>query len=95
MTTDNYKIHKVGMRIPITWEAIAEHPRTGSYEPTGNKYTQWLAWWFGKQLYRYWRAVERRLTKFRHFEGVGGYDWEDAEYRDFEQRKEWVDEDRT
>ena len=90
LSTSIKEIYKVGMKLPFTWEAIVDNPRNGHYEPVGIKWVQWIGWWFGKQLFRHWKFVERRLRKFRHFKGVGGYDWEDAEYRDFEQRKEWV-----
>lgn len=86
------KIYKVGMKLPMSWEALAGSQRKGHYEPVGNKYTQWLSWWIGKQVYRFWKFVERRLSKFRHYESVSGYEWEDAEYREFEQKRKWVED---
>jgi hypothetical protein len=87
------KIAKVGFSMPMSWEALAGSQRKGHYEPVGNKYTQWLAWWFGKQVFRFWQFTESRLRKFRHFEGVVGYDWEEAEYRPFKQKRRWVEDD--
>lgn len=87
------KIAKVGFSMPMTWEALAGFDHKGHYEPVGNKYTQWLAWWFGKQVFRFWRFTESRLRKFRHFEGVGGYDWEEAEYQEFKQKTRWIEDD--
>lgn len=86
------KVHKIGMRIPISWEALTGSQRKGHYEPVGNKYTQWLSWWIGKQVFRFWQFVERRLSKFRHYESVSGYEWEDAEYREFSQKRKWVED---
>lgn len=39
---------------------------------------------------RLWTALEKVLRKFRHFEGVSGYEWDEAEYRKFEQKTVWV-----
>lgn len=86
------KVHKFGMKIPMSWEALAGSQRKGHYEPVGNKHTQWLSWWVGKQVFRFWQFVERRLSKFRHYESVSGYDWEDAEYREFSQKRKWVED---
>lgn len=86
------EVHKFGMKIPMSWESVAGSQRKGHYEPTGNKYSQWLSWWVGKQVFRFWQFVERRLSKFRHYESVGGYDWEDAEYREFSQKRKWVED---
>lgn len=61
------KVHKVGMKIPISREALAGTQRKGHYEPVGNKYTQWVSWWFGKQVFQFWQFVESRLQKFRHY----------------------------
>lgn len=84
-------VRKVGVKLPMTWEALAESQRKGHYEPVGNKYTQWAGWWIGKQVFRFWQFVERRLQRFRHYREVSGYDWEEAEYRGFEQRTQWVE----
>ena len=86
------KVHKVGIKIPMSWEALAGSQRKGHYEPTGNKYTQRVSWWIGKQVFRLWQIVERRLQRFRHYRGVSGYDWEEAEYRKFSQKRKWVED---
>lgn len=86
------KVHKFGMKLPMTWETIAGPQRKGHYEPTGNKHAQWLSWWVGKQVFRFWQFVERRLSKFRHYEGVSGYEWDEAEYREFSQKRKWVED---
>lgn len=85
-------VHKHGMKLPMSWEALVGSERKGHYEPTGNKYTQWLSWWFGKQVFRFWQFTERRLQRFRHYEGVSGYEWEDGEYRKFSQKRKWVED---
>lgn len=87
------KIHKAGMKLPMSWEALVGSERKGRYEPVGNKYTQWVSWWVGKQVFRFWQFVERRLQRFRHYESVSGYEWEDAEYRKFSQKREWVEDE--
>lgn len=86
-------VHKHGMKLPMSWEALAGSQRKGHYEPVGNKNTQWVSWWFGKQVFRFWQFVERRLQMFRHYEGVSGYEWEDAEYRKFSQKRKWVEDE--
>lgn len=86
-------IRKVGMRLPMTWEALVKDTRKGEYVPVGNKHIQKLDWWLGKQLFRLYRATERRLQKFRHYREVSGYDYEEAEYREFEQKKVWREEE--
>lgn len=83
--------HKIGMKHRMTWEALVGSQRKGHYEPVGNKYTQWMSWWIGKQVFRFWQFVERRLNKFHHYESVSGYEWDDAEYREFEQKRKWVE----
>lgn len=93
LSSSTKKVHKYGMKLPMTWEAVAGSQRKGHYEPTGNKYTQWLSWWVGKQVFRFWQFVERRLSKFRHYESVSGYEWEDAEYREFSQKRKWVEDE--
>lgn len=85
-------IHKVGMKLPMTWEALVADTRKGEYVPVGNKYLQKLDWWLGKQLFRFYQATERRLQKFRHYREVSGYDYEEAEYREFEQKRVWREE---
>lgn len=87
------KVTKAGFTVPMSWEALTRSQRNGRYEPVGNKYTQWLAWWLGKQVFRFWQFTESRLQKFRHFEGVWGYEWEAAEYREFKQKTRWVEDD--
>lgn len=85
------KIHKAGMRLPMSWEALAGETRRGVYVPTGNKFIQRIEWAYGLVLYKTWRWLEKRLDNNRHFYGVSGYEWEDAEYRDFEQKTKWVE----
>lgn len=85
-------VHKYGMKLPMSWEALAGSQRKGHYEPTGNKYAQRVSWWIGKQVFRFWKFVERRLQMFRHYEGVSGYEWDDAEYRKFSQKRKWVED---
>lgn len=87
------RVTKAGATVPMSWEALVGSDRKGHYEQVGNKYTQWLAWWFGKQVFRFWQFTESRLRKFRHFEGVGGYDWEEAEYQEFKQKTRWIEDD--
>lgn len=89
---DLKKIHKVGMKLPMTWEALVADTRKGGYVPVGNKYLQKFDWWLGKQLFRFYQATELRLQKFRHYREVSGYDYEEAEYREFEQKKVWREE---
>ena len=93
LTGKTIKVTKVGFTVPMFWEALTGSQRKGHYEPAGNKYTQWLAWWFGKQVFRFWQFTESRLRKFRHFEGMWGYEWEEAEYRPFKQKREWVEDE--
>ncbi len=85
-------VTKVGVKLPMSWEDLAGSQRKGHYEPVGNKYTQWVSWWSGKQVFRFWQFIERCLSKFRHYESVGGYEWEDAEYREFKQERKWVED---
>jgi hypothetical protein len=87
------EVHKVGIRVPFSWEALVDNPRNGHYEPTGVKWVQWIGWAYGLVLYKAWRLLERRLDKIRHFEGVSGYEWDDAEYREFSQKRKWVEDE--
>lgn len=87
------KVMKAGFTVPMSWEALIGNAPKGHSEPVGNKHAQWLAWWFGKQVFRFWQFTESRLRKFRHFEGVWGYEWEEAEYREFKQKTRWVEDE--
>lgn len=86
-------VKKYGMKIPFTWEALLDNPRNGHYEPTGIKWIQWIGWAYGLVLYKVWRGLEHLLNKSRHFEGVGGRDWEEAEYREFSRKRRWVEDE--
>lgn len=86
-------IKKLGVRIPLTWEAIANPRRNGHFENTGVKWIQWLTWLLGLVVFKAWIGLEKALRKFRHFEGVSGYDWEEAEYSQFEQKQKWVSDE--
>jgi hypothetical protein len=87
------EVHKVGVKVPFSWEYLVDNPRNGHYEPTGIKWVQWIGWAYGLVLYKAWRLLERRLDKIRHFEGVSGYEWDDAEYREFSQKRKWVEDE--
>lgn len=86
-------VQKAGMKIPFSWEALVQNPRNGHYEPVGIKWVQWLGWFAGLTLFKAWRGVEKLLHRSRHFEGVSGYEWEDAEYREFRQKRKWVEDE--
>lgn len=87
------EITKIGMKLPISWEALAGNPRKGHYVPVGVKWIQWVGWASGLALFKVWRALEKTLDKSRHFSGVSGYEWEDAEYQEFSQRRKWVEDE--
>ena len=84
-------VQKVGMKIPFSWEYIADNPRQGNYEPAGIKWVQWLVWALGLVVFKLWIGAEKLLRKFRHFQGVSGYEWEGAEYNPFKQKERWVE----
>lgn len=85
-------LEKRGMKLPMSWEAIYRtDSRRGVYVPVGNKFLQRIEWVYGLVLYKTWRWLEKRLDKIRHFHGVSGYEWEDAEYREFKQKTKWVE----
>jgi|SRR6185437_5725531 len=85
-------IEKRGVKLPMSWEALHRtESRYGTYVPTGNKLLQRVHWAYGLALYKTWRWLEKRLDKNRHFHGVSGYEWEDAEYRKFKQATKWVE----
>lgn len=88
---DPVKILKHGMLMRFSWEGLVGETRRGVYVPTGNKFLQQLEWAYGLVLYKIWRWLEKRLEKNRSFSAVSGYEWEDAEYRDFEQKTKWVE----
>lgn len=92
---EEYKhVHKIGMTIPVSFERFMEYePRKGSYVPTGNKLVQKIGWLWGLVKYKLWRGLEKSLEKSRHFHGVSGYEWDDATYAEFEQKKVWRDEE--
>lgn len=81
------------MKIPFSWEQFADNPRQGHYEPVGIKWVQWLVWALGFVVFKIWVGTENLLRKFRHYEGVFGYEWEEAEYRPFKQKDRWVEDD--
>lgn len=85
-------LKKAGMELPFTWEALTKDTRKGEYVPTGNKTLQRIGWLWGLLKYKAYRKLESSLEKSRHFQGVGGYDWEEAEYREFKQEMKWVEE---
>ena len=86
-------IHKVGMKIPFSWEQFVDNPRQGHYEPVGIKWVQWLVWALGLVVFKIWVGTETVLRKFWHFQGVSGYEWEEAEYRPFKQKERWVEDE--
>lgn len=86
-------VTKAGMNISMSWEALAGNKRTGHYEPYGVKWVQWVGWAAGFVLFWLWRSLEKILDKSRHFHGVSGYEWDDAEYRPFSPKTRWVDDE--
>lgn len=85
-------VQKIGMKLPFSWESVAPRKPEGHYGPTGNKTLQRIGWLWGLLRFKAYRKLESSLDKSRHFEGVGGYDWEEAEYREFKQKTKWVEE---
>lgn len=89
-TNDFTKIEKAGLRIPFSFEQFAGDTRKGEYVPTGSKTLQRIGWLWGLLKFKLYRKLESSLDKSRHFEGVGGYDWEESYYRDFKQETRFV-----
>lgn len=86
-------LRKVGGKFPFSWEQLVDNPRKGHYEPVGIKWIQWLVWALGLVVFKLWIGTERLLRKFRHFQGVSGYEWDEAEYRPFKQKTRWVEDE--
>lgn len=84
-------VHKAGMKLLFSWEQFTDNPRQGHYEPAGIKWVQWLVWALGLVVFKLWAGTETVLRRFRHFQGVSGYEWEEAEYRPFKQKTRWVE----
>lgn len=91
--SDAQGIVKHGFLQDFSWEALTNDTRKGEYVPAGNKTLQRIGWFWGLLKYKAYRKLESSLEKSRHFQGVGGYDWEEAEYREFKQKTKWVEED--
>jgi len=87
------EIKKYGMKIPFTWEALADNPRNGHYEPTGVKWVQWIGWAWGLLLFKSWVFLNKKLDKSRFFYDGLGRDWDDPEYREFTQKQRWVEDE--
>lgn len=86
-------IKKVGFKVPISWEALFGSERKGHYEPVGVKWIQWVTWVIGFIVFKAWAGLEKALDKSRHFQGVSGYEWDEAEYRPFKQKTRWVSDE--
>lgn len=86
-------VQKAGVKIPFSWEYFVDNSRQGHYEPVGIKWIQWLVWALGFVVFKIWVGTEKLLRKFRHFQGVSGYEWDEAEYRPFKQKTRWVEDD--
>lgn len=91
--TSILNVQKVGMKIPISWEQFVDNPCQGHYEPVGIKWIQWITWAIGFVVFKVWVGLEKVLDRSRHFQGVSGYEWEEAEYRPFKQKRKWVEDD--
>lgn len=86
-------VSKAGMKISITWEALQDNPRIGRYEPTGVKWVQWLIWAYGLVIFKAWTFLNKRLDKSRFFYDGLGRDWDEPAYREFSQKKRWVEDE--
>lgn len=83
-------IHKYGAVFPITFERLLDTNKDRELVPTGSKTLQQIGWFIGLLKYKLWRRLEMSLEKHRAFSSVGGYDWEDASYHEFEQKMKFV-----